>query len=157
MKWEDISQQHCSIARALADIGERWTLLIIRDLVMGARRFDDLVERSGAARNIVSDRLAKLKEAGIVDATVYQQKPDRYEYRLTRKGQELYPVLLALTRWGDRWHGDGEQVPVSLTHVTCGHRIQPQTCCPQCGEELVYGSTRATLRNPAHPYWQTSG
>lgn len=156
MKWSEINQQHCSVARALSEIGDRWTLLIIRDLIMGARRFDEFVERSGAARNIVADRLVKLNEAGITESRIYQEKPDRHEYRLTEKGRDLYPILLALTKWGDKWHIDDDQVPVGLTHTSCGHQIHVQPICPECGEELTYGSTRAHLRNPQHPYWKSA-
>lgn len=156
MKWEDIPSQHCSVARTLAEIGDRWTLLIIRDAVMGARRFEQFVERSGASRNIVTDRLNKLCAANILSANLYQQKPDRYEYRLTEKGKELYPVLLALVHWGDKWHLDQEQVPVSLVHRACGHATHAVPVCAECGEEMQFGDTNAVLRDPTHPYWKSA-
>lgn len=155
MKWDNIDQQHCSVARSLAEIGDRWTLLIIRDAVMGARRFEDFVERSGAARNIVTDRINKLCDAKILQAQVYQQKPDRYEYRLTEKGTDLYPVLLALLGWGDKWHLDADKVPMQLSHSACGHPTHAVPVCNECREELKYGSTVAALRDPTRPYWQT--
>ncbi|PCJ21723.1 MAG: transcriptional regulator [SAR86 cluster bacterium] len=154
MKWKDINQQHCSIARTLAEIGDRWTLLIVRDAIMGARRFEDFVERSGAARNIVTDRLNKLSEAGILQSQVYQEKPDRFEYRLTEKGQDLYPLLLALVNWGDKWQADGQGDPVLLTHIECGHQTHVLPTCSACGKELAYGGTRAELRDSNHPYWK---
>lgn len=154
MKWEEIAQQHCSIARSLAEIGDRWTLLLIRDAVMGARRFEQFVERSGAARNIVTDRLNKLCAAQILEASLYQQKPDRYEYRLTEKGKELYPVLMALVHWGDKWLLDEDQVPVTLVHSGCGKATHAVPVCAECGEELQYGDTGAELRDASHPYWR---
>lgn len=156
MKWDEIGLQHCSIARSLAEIGDRWTLLIIRDAVMGARRFEDFVERTGAARNIVTDRLSKLCEAEIIETRLYQEKPDRYEYRLTEKGKDLYPVLLSLLNWGDKWHLDKKKVPVELTHTSCGKATHVIPTCSECGEELEFGSTNAILRNRKHPYWKTA-
>ena len=94
--------QNCSIARALELIGDRWTLLVIRDIGLGKRRFDELLESLGIASNVLSDRLSRLTAAGILDRVAYSERPDRYEYRLTKKGRELSVVLLALMQWGDR-------------------------------------------------------
>jgi DNA-binding HxlR family transcriptional regulator len=94
--------QVCSIARSLEVVGDRWTLLIVRDLVLGLSRFDELVESLGVASNVLTDRLNRLVDEGIVERVQYSERPERFEYRLTVKGRELGPVLLALMQWGDR-------------------------------------------------------
>lgn len=154
MKWENIHQQQCSVARSLSEIGDRWTMLLVRDAIMGARRFEEYLERSGASRNIVADRLSRLCEAGILESRRYQEKPDRFEYRLTDKGKDLYPVLMSLLAWGDKWLADGHGEPLTLVHKHCGAQTQGQLCCLACGEPLEYGSTHARLRDPEHPYWK---
>jgi len=95
--------QNCSIARALEVVGERWTLLIVRDVFLGKRRFDELQENLGIARNILSARLSRLVEHGILERVPYGERPDRFEYRLTPKGRELTIALTALRQWGDTY------------------------------------------------------
>lgn len=136
MKWDEIGDQTCSIARALSEVGDRWTLLLLREAFLRTRRFADFVERTGAARNLVSDRLQKLVDAGILERRAYQTRPERYEYRLTEKGLDLYPVMMALVHWGDRWHDDGRGVPVEHVHRPCGHVMHAQPVCSACGERL---------------------
>jgi DNA-binding HxlR family transcriptional regulator len=94
--------QNCSIARALELVGERWTLLIVRDAFLGLRRFDEFQESLGVARNVLTDRLTRLVLEGILERVRYQERPERFEYRLTEKGRELAVPLLALMQWGDR-------------------------------------------------------
>ena len=94
--------QVCSIARTLELVGERWTLLIVRDLFLGLRRFDEFLESLGIASNVLTDRLNRLVDEGIVERVRYNERPERFEYRLTAKGRELRLVLLALMQWGDR-------------------------------------------------------
>jgi DNA-binding HxlR family transcriptional regulator len=94
--------QVCSIARSLELVGDRWTLLIVRDLVLGLSRFDELLESLGVATNVLTDRLNRLVDGGIVERVRYSERPERFEYRLTAKGRELGVVLLALMQWGDR-------------------------------------------------------
>src|SRR3954466_13822696 len=96
----------CSIARTLEVIGDRWTLLILRDAFRGVRRFDDLQRDLGIARNILTDRLQKLVDHGVLMRRLYQERPPRYEYRLTRMGYDLSPALVALMRWGDQYLAD---------------------------------------------------
>ena len=96
--------QDCSIARTLEVVGERWTLLIMRDAFLGVRRFDDIQRDLGIARNVLRDRLARLVEEGLLERRPYQERPPRSEYRLTAKGRDLWPVLHALLRYGDRWY-----------------------------------------------------
>jgi DNA-binding HxlR family transcriptional regulator len=98
----DYEGQNCSIARALEVVGERWTLLIVRDVALGLRRFDQLQENLGIARNVLTDRLSRLVDEGILERVPYSERPPRYEYRLTEKGTELRVALAALRQWGDK-------------------------------------------------------
>jgi len=99
----DYDGQNCSIARALEVVGERWTLLIIRDIVLGRRRFEELQESLGIARNVLADRLARLVEEGILERVRYSERPERYEYHLTPKGRDLQLALTGLRQWGDAY------------------------------------------------------
>ncbi|MPZ68931.1 MAG: transcriptional regulator [Actinobacteria bacterium] len=141
----DFSEMECSVARTLETIGDRWTILILRDAFYGVRRFEDFRGDLGVASNILTDRLQKLVDREILEKRQYEERPPRYEYRLTEKGQELLPVILTMMKWGDRWANSGSTPPVTLTHTTCGHVTEPVVTCSQCGEEL----RRRDLR--AHP------
>ena len=99
----DYQGQDCSIARALEIVGERWTLLIIRDAFLGLRRFDQFQESLGIARNVLTDRLNRLVDEGILDRVRYSERPERYEYRLTSKGRDLSIALAGLRQWGDKY------------------------------------------------------
>jgi len=136
MRWDEIGGQTCSIARALSEVGDRWTLLILREAFLRTRRFADFVSRTGAARNLVAERLQGLVDAGVLERRLYQERPARHEYRLTEKGMDLYPVLLGLARWGDRWHDDGRGKPIEHVHRVCGRVMHAQIVCSECGEAL---------------------
>ena len=99
----DYEGQNCSIARALEIVGERWTLLIIRDAFLGLRRFEQFEESLGIARNVLTDRLNRLVEEGILDRSPYSERPERHEYRLTAKGRDLAVTLAGLRQWGDKY------------------------------------------------------
>ena len=99
----DYEGQNCSIARALEVVGERWTLLIVRDVFLGLRKFDEIQASLGIARNVLADRLNRLVEEGVLERVRYSERPERYEYRLTRKGRELHIALAGLQQWGDRY------------------------------------------------------
>jgi DNA-binding HxlR family transcriptional regulator len=99
----DYDGQNCSIARALEIVGERWTLLIVRDAFLGRRRFDEFQESLGISRNVLTERLGRLVDEGILERVLYQERPERYEYLLTRKGRDLYIALAGLRQWGDRY------------------------------------------------------
>jgi DNA-binding HxlR family transcriptional regulator len=131
--------QNCSIARTLEVIGERWTPLILRDAFRGTRRFEDFQATLGIARNVLSARLSRLCDEGILERRRYRQRPPRDEYHLTAKGRDLQPVLLALLRWGDR-HAAPEGPPLLLTHEPDGHPLEPALVCGTCGEPLDPGS-----------------
>ena len=136
MRWDEVGEETCSIARACSVLGDRWTLLVLREAFLRTRRFEDFQRRLGAARNIVAQRLARLVEHGILERRPYQARPPRFEYRLTEKGRDLYPVLMALVRWGDRWMDAGEGAPVEHVHAACGRVMHAEPVCSECGERL---------------------
>ena len=136
--------QVCSIARALEVVGERWSLLILRDAFLGLRRFDDFQRSLGVARNVLADRLDRLVEAGVFERVRYTERPPRFEYRLTERGRDLYPVLFALMRWGDK-HAAPNGPPRVVLHRGCGGTPDDHLVCAKCGESLSVGQleTRA--------------
>ncbi|MEJ2604322.1 MAG: helix-turn-helix domain-containing protein [Gammaproteobacteria bacterium] len=123
------------VAQALAVIGDRWAMLIIRDVFLGFRRFEDLRQRSGAARGTLASRLKRLVDNGILYKNPYQLSPPRHEYRLTDKGLDLYPILLAIWRWDTEW-GDDKELPPALIHAPCGKSMKPVFVCRECGEPI---------------------
>jgi DNA-binding HxlR family transcriptional regulator len=127
--------QQCSIARTLELVGERWTLLILRDVFLGVRRFDDFQRNLGIARNVLTDRLARLGDEGILERWPYQERPERFEYRLTAKGRDLWPVLHALVTWGDT-HAAPHGPPRRFLHRGCGGKVTDRRTCARCGAEL---------------------
>jgi DNA-binding HxlR family transcriptional regulator len=102
----DYSGQNCSVARALEVVGERWTLLIVRDVLLGPRRFDELQKSLGIARNVLTDRLNRMVEDGVLEKVRYSERPERFEYQLTAKGQDLNIALAGLRQWGDKYLSD---------------------------------------------------
>ncbi|HJQ85037.1 MAG TPA: helix-turn-helix domain-containing protein [Candidatus Binatia bacterium] len=137
MRWGEIGSLPCSVARALSVVGDRWTLLVLRDTFLGVRRFEDFQRDLGTTRHRLADRLRKLVAHGILERVRYQDRPPRFEYRLTEKGRDLYPVVVSLTRWGDRWMADRDGPPVELVHRNCGRRIMPALTCPECGDPIA--------------------
>src|SRR5712691_620774 len=137
------TNENCSVARTLEVIGERWTMLVVREAFFGVRRFDDFQRNIGVARNILSARLRTLVGHGILERRQYSDHPPRFEYRLTEKGIDLYPALISLMRWGDR-HAAGEAgPPVVLVHRGCGNASTPQLVCSECGEPVGARDMRA--------------
>ena len=145
MRWDDIDKQVCSVARALSVVGERWTMLILRDAFFGTRRFDQFQSNLGITRHRLSERLSKLVEQGVLVKVPYHDRPLRYEYRLSRKGLGLYPVLMSLASWGDEWMDKGEGVPLEWVHHTCGNKIKPTLTCSECGDTLRPEEVRPQL------------
>ena len=125
MQRTDFQAMPCSIARTLAVVGEPWTPLILRDIVFGITKFDELQRDLGVATNILTDRLTTLVEHGLLTREPYQHRPLRYRYELTEKGADLLPVLLALMRWGDRWTAGPAGPPVTMVHHGCGQADHP--------------------------------
>jgi DNA-binding HxlR family transcriptional regulator len=128
--------QNCSIARALEVIGERWTTLIVRDAFLGVRRFDDFQRNLGVSRGILADRLNGLVDEGILERRRYQENPERHEYRLTEKGRDLWPVIMALVKWGDRYAA-AQGPPRLFFHRDCGGEVTDRRTCAKCGAELT--------------------
>ena len=148
--------QACSIARSLELIGERWTLLIVRDIFRGLRRFDDMQKSLGIARNVLTNRLERLIDEGILEKRQYQEHPPRYEYFLTEKGIDLWPVLVSLIKWGDKYEpfgGFDGLPPVVIRHKQCEGEVDEHFTCTACGERVwardCYVDRRVPLRAAA--------
>ena len=103
MERKSLADLHCSVAQCLEIVGEWWSMLILRDVFLGVTRFDDIQERLGISRNILSRRLRTLVDAGVLKKVRYSEHPPRFEYRLTKKGVDLWPVLTAMRQWGERY------------------------------------------------------
>jgi len=131
----------CSIARALEVVGEWWSLLIVRDALNGVRRFEEFQERLGVARNVLTKRLATLVAQGVLERRRYQERPERFEYVLTEKGVDLYSVIIALMKWGDRWAM--KRPPVELFFRDTGESIDPILVDSKTGRALDPRATRA--------------
>lgn len=144
MQWKDLPNENCSLARSLAVIGDRWTLLVLRDAFLRIRRFEDFQASLGIARRVLAERLAKLVDEGILEKHPYQQRPERYEYRLTPKGLDLYPVILSLVHWGDHHYAGKDGPPVLHRHKGCGHDFRSVMTCSECGEPV--GATEVEAR-----------
>ncbi len=143
MLGNDYRDQNCSIARALELVGERWTLLVLRDVFLGVRRFDALQRDLGVARNVLTTRLERLVEQGILEKSPYQERPLRYEYQLTDKGLDLWPVIVELLRWGDRHAAPAAGPPVILRHRGCGGTLGERRICTRCNQPLERSDVRA--------------
>lgn len=136
MKWSEIDSQTCSVARTLSVIGDRWSLLILRDIFLGTHRFEDLCKQLGVSRPALTQRLRKLEQQNVLQKRAYQEKPPRFEYHLTKKGIDLYPIIMTMAQWGDKWQDDGNGPPIEYEHKVCGHKTQPLMCCSECHEPL---------------------
>ncbi len=154
MSLHDWERDNCAVERTLTVIGDKKTLLVLREAFLGVRRFDQIRENTGLARNILSDRLNVLVANGVLRRELYQERPRRYEYLLTRKGVDLYPVLITLMEWGSRY-GELDEPSVVLEHKACGATMMPRLACPDCGEPVTAFDVRArpgpgaTLRDTA--------
>jgi DNA-binding HxlR family transcriptional regulator len=140
--------QECSVARALEVVGERWTILILRDAFLGVRRFDDFQRSLGVARNVLTTRLQRLVDAGVLERRRYQERPERFEYRLTEMGLDLWPAVVALMRFGDRHLSGPDGPPTRLEHRDCGGEVTALATCERCGESLGVRDVRAVRRDP---------
>ena len=139
MPYRPFSEQNCSIAAALAIVGERWTLLVMRDVLFGRRRFSDIKRSLGVAPNILSDRLAQLVEHGLLERRAINDHSDSHEYVPTAKGRDVGPILTALLRWGDEYAVPAGGPPRVQVHKTCGHDAHPRFHCSHCGEVIERG------------------
>jgi len=138
---------HCSVARTLDIVGDRWSLLVVRDLALGISRFDAIQRNLRLSRKVLAQRLQSLTEYGVAERTAYQDNPPRYDYRLTEKGNDLAMVALAIQTFGDRWLAGPEGPPIQWRHLGCGEIASPVACCDKCGEPVRPGDA-IPLRGP---------
>ncbi|MGW5427452.1 winged helix-turn-helix transcriptional regulator [Streptomyces sp. NPDC004059] len=143
----------CSIADALALVGEKYSLLVLREVFLGNGRFDQLVRNIGAPRDILATRLRRLVDAGILTKRVYSERPQRFEYRATPAGLELEGVLMTLKEWGDRHIRKGTDLPMAIEHA-CGNELVPVVTCRACGDEVRHEDLTA---HPQAPGWTRTG
>lgn len=132
----------CSVAQCLEVVGEWWSLLILRDAFMGVTRFEEFQRRTGVSRNILTQRLGRLVDHGVLERVPYSHHPPRDAYRLTDKGRDLWPVLNAMRQWGDRYESPAGP-PVQIVHKGCGRVAHVESVCDQCGEALTARDVRA--------------
>lgn len=146
---DELDEQVCPVARTIARIGDAWTLMVVRELFLGVRRFEEIRVHTGMSPQLLSRRLRELDDAGIVARRQYQDRPPRFEFVLTEKGLDLWPVVIALRGWGERWAKPARETPLlSLTHRTCKHAVEPVITCPDCGERLNARSVTAQMSKP---------
>jgi len=139
---KSFADMHCSVAQCLEVVGEWWSMLIIRDAFLGITRFDQFQERLGISRNILNARLTLLVDHGVFDKVEYSKHPPRHEYRLTARGRDLWPVLIAMRQWGDKYAApDGP--PLQVVHRSCGKVTEAVLTCSQCGERVGPRNVRA--------------
>lgn len=136
MKLADIGNQPCSVARTLSVIGDTWSMMIIRNAFLGIRRFDDFQKNLGVTRHILTDRLNTLVQEQILYKAPYTETQKRFEYRLTQKGLDLYPIIMSLVQWGDTYMDQGQGAPLEFIHESCGAKFHPVTVCSECREPL---------------------
>ena len=141
--------RECSVARTLEIVGEKWALLAVREVFLGNRRFDEMVRRTGAPRDTMTARLRALTGAGILERRQYCEHPARFEYYLTEAGRDLYPVILTLMSWGDKYLAGDDDPPLVLQH-RCGHRLGAQLVCESCGEPVAAGTARPAAGAVGH-------
>jgi DNA-binding HxlR family transcriptional regulator len=126
----------CSVARTVDILGDWWTPLVLRECYLGVRRFEDFQRSLGIGRNILTQRLHRLVDEGMLERRRYHDRPPRHEYVLTPKGRDFFPVIAAIMRWGDTWLDGDDGPPVVLHHRSCGHDMQADVVCSHCGESL---------------------
>ncbi|WP_322046039.1 helix-turn-helix domain-containing protein [Paraburkholderia sp. J67] len=145
MAWSDVGDTICPIARSLAVVGDRWTLLILRELFLGVKRFEEFQTQTGMSSHLLSTRLKRLESDGVIARRAYSERPPRFEYRLTTKGLDFYPLLLSLKSWGEKWGNfESEDEPaLVITHRQCGHETGLKLVCPACDEP--FGPKDATV------------
>jgi DNA-binding HxlR family transcriptional regulator len=136
MRTSQLVKMTCTIARAVDAIGDPWTIMIMKELFLRQRRFDDIQMYTGMSPHLLSVRMKKLEKRGIVQRRAYQQRPTRYEYRLTEKGIDLWSILVALKDWSARWGRWPEGEPLNIRHKACGHVTALKVVCSHCDEPI---------------------
>lgn len=148
---EELPGRPCAVAGALNLVGEKWTLLAVREISFGNKRFDAIARNTGAPRDRLAARLRTLEEAGVITRTQYSDHPPRYEYELTESGQDLRGVLTALRTWGNKWAVDTP--PTVVTH-SCGHDVETAVVCRHCGTEVTADDVELRVLAPG---WTRQG
>jgi DNA-binding HxlR family transcriptional regulator len=148
--WDQLPGRPCSVAAALELVGERWSLLVVRELMLRNRRFSQIAANTGAPRDVLTNRLRSLEAAGVIERRQYSTAPPRSEYHLTAAGRDLQPVIQALLHWGDRWAA--ATPPAQVRHH--GHTLELSRVCRTCGEEI---EPRDVSIEPAVAGWTTAG
>lgn len=138
----DLANTACSVSRAIERVGDPWVLMILREMFLGSRRFEEFQRNTGASPHLLSQRLKQLLEDGIVTKRLYCEHPKRYEYILTDKGRDMWPVIIMLKAWGDKWLVKQD---VTLVHKGCGAEMTPRLHCPDCGDPLEARDVRAQI------------
>lgn len=138
MKWDDLRNEACPVARGLSVIGDRWTMLVLRDCFLGIRRFEQMQERLGITRHVLADRLRKLESAGVLRRERYQERPARFEYRLTEKGKALHPVIVSLIAWADENEPAEGVSAVTLLSRETGAPVAPVLVDANTGERITH-------------------
>ena len=140
MRWDDLESDSCPVARTMAVMGDRWTVLILRDCLRGVSRFDAFHERLGCSRTTIADRLTRLVSCGVLETEVYQAHPPRHDYRLSEQGRALGGVLMLMAQWGETWRPRPGGRRLQRRHVACGCEFQPVLVCSECAEPVAPGS-----------------
>ena len=143
MKWDDLGTDACPVARGLSVIGDRWTMLVLRDCFLGIRRFEQMQDRLGITRHVLADRLRKLETAGVLRRDQYQDRPPRFEYRLTDRGKALYPVLVSLIAWADENVPPPDTTAITLLSRETGEPIQPILTDARTGKRITHRDVTA--------------
>ncbi|MDZ4760605.1 MAG: helix-turn-helix domain-containing protein [Alphaproteobacteria bacterium] len=146
MRWNELESEPCPVARAVSVIGDRWTVLVLRESFKGATRFEEFCAGLGAPRATVASRLAGLVEAGVLLRRPYADHPPRSDYLLTDRGRALQPVIMTLAHWSETWLAHPTAQAFDRRHTICGHRFKPVVSCSKCGEEIQPGEVEYGTR-----------
>jgi len=133
----------CPIEGLLEIVGDKWSILILRDAFYGVRRFIGFQQHLGISKKTLALRLRNLVEAGVLKRVAYQKNPERYEYRLSAKGRDMFPILLSMSRWGNRWLAEPGQEWLQLRHIGCGQLTEANLVCSHCGDILTPARVKA--------------
>ena len=139
MRWNELETERCPVARTMSVIGDRWTVLILRDALRGASRFEEFHARLQCSRAIVAERLAGLVERGVLERELYQERPPRHDYRLTEMGRSLAPILMTMVQWAETWMPHPSGFRLERIHKPCGHAFNARLHCSECGEPVGPG------------------
>lgn len=146
MAKSDLAEMKCTVARSIALVGDQWTQMVLRELFLGSRRYDQLQRHTKISSHLLSVRLKTMESIGLVTKHIYSNHHGRFEYKLTEKGRDLWPVVIAFKSWGDKWLDlDNPQRQITLTHSTCGHTTNPILTCSACGDPISAITSTATI------------